>query len=309
MRALVIGVLALLGSGEAAPAGDAPGVDKLCGELTRMVGRLGWKIDPCVGVEWKVGGRSVRGRPLIYAEFGSPSSTNTTLIFSAVHGDENTPLYLGLQLVRWVMEHQSEIGDMRIVVAPLVNPDGIFHVPRTRVNARGVDVNRNFPTQDWQKYALSNWRRKFRSDPRRFPGREAGSEPETVFQQDLIRKVKPQKILAIHAPLNFMDYDGPSVLSLDKFPRQYISECLKLRSRLKAVSGGFYPGSLGNYAGQEMGIPTLTLELPSADPRKADQYWKKFQTGIRTMIEFKVSDVAAQLLREGRSQRPLGFQM
>jgi protein MpaA len=110
----------------------------------------------------------------------------------------------------------------------------------------------------------------------------------------LIQRIRPQKILSIHAPLNFMDYDGPgaSALALARFPKEYIQQCTKLRKQLKAVAGGFFPGSLGNYAGQELGIPTLTLELPSADPGKASVYWKKFQTGIRTMIEHRVLDLA-----------------
>jgi protein MpaA len=91
-----------------------------------------------------------------------------------------------------------------------------------------------------------------------------------------------------------MDYDGPTALSLAKFPRQYVRECLKLRSRLKAITSGFFPGSLGNFAGQELGIPTLTLELPTSDSRKAEAYWKKFSQGIKTMIEFVVPKYAAR---------------
>lgn len=278
----------------AAPAMPAPAaagseeVAALCRELAAQVAALKWKLDPCEGIDWKVSGTSVKGRPLIYAEFGNSSSGNTTLVFSAVHGDEITPVYVGFKLVQWLREHSAQLDKLHVVVAPFVNPDGFFAKPKTRVNARGVDVNRNFATQDWNARAVAAWKQRYRSDPRRNPGTRAGSEPETLFQEELIRATKPQKLLSIHSPLNFMDYDGPSALTLARFPREYIQECMKLRTRLKAVPGGFFPGSLGNFAGRELGIPTLTLELPSADPSKAERYWQTFSQGIRVMIDFVV---------------------
>ncbi len=263
-----------------------------CEQADGAVKDLKWNVSACEGLSWEIWGHSVQGRPLVYASFGDPAARNTTLVFSMVHGDEVTPLYVGLKLAQWMRENQSRFPGTRIVIAPLVNPDSFYRKPRTRTNARGVDVNRNLPTADWNANALKFWKTKFSSNPRRYPGRKAGSEPETEFQVELIKKVQPQKILSIHAPLNFMDYDGPSNLTLARFPKEYVRECLKLRSRLKAVSGGFFPGSLGNYAGQERGIPTLTLELPTANADKADLYWQRFSTGIQTMIEFAVPDLA-----------------
>ena len=54
---------------------------------------------------------------------------NTTLIFSMVHGDEVTPLYLGLQLAHWMHEEKPDLEKMHVVIAPLVNPDGFFRAP------------------------------------------------------------------------------------------------------------------------------------------------------------------------------------
>lgn len=264
-------------------------VERLCAEIRKTTLGLNWRLEACGSrFTWRSGGNSVEGRPLIYAEFGDPQATNTTLVLSGIHGDELTPHFVGFQLAQWMADHPAELSGKRVIIAPLVNPDGFLSLPRTRVNHRGVDVNRNFATQDWNASALSAWKKKFRSDPRRYPGAKPASEPETVFQEELIRRVNPQKILSIHAPLNFLDYDGPNALSLEKFPREYVKECLKLRARVKAISSGFFPGSLGNFAGRELGIPTLTLELPSADPRKAEGYWKKFLEGIRVMIDFNM---------------------
>ncbi|MGZ3688773.1 MAG: M14 family zinc carboxypeptidase [Bdellovibrionota bacterium] len=276
-------------------------VRKWCADLRSSVQELKWALDPCAqGIQWKVGGHSVEGRPLVYAEFGSANSTNTTLILSTVHGDEITPLYLGLELANWLKVHQREYANTRVVVAPLVNPDGFFHKPRTRMNARGVDVNRNFDTSDWSSHALANWKGKFHSDPRRYPGPKPRSEPETIFQEELLQRIRPQKILSIHSPLNFIDYDGPTAMQLAKFPQEYVRVCLKLRARLRAITSGYFPGSLGNYAGHELGIPTMTLELPTSDAKKAEHYWQYFSKGIKTMIEFAVPNYASRsLVRTG----------
>ncbi|MBI3535422.1 MAG: succinylglutamate desuccinylase/aspartoacylase family protein [Deltaproteobacteria bacterium] len=277
-------------------------IENWCTKVKEITQELKWDLlmDPCLSVQWKSLGSSNLNMPLVYAEFGNTSSQNTTLVFSMVHGDEITPFYLGLKLAFWLHENESKFKTEKIVIAPLVNPDGFFARPRTRVNAKGVDINRNFPTRDWDARAIKLWKSKYASDKRRYPGATSHSEPETLFQEELIRLVRPQKILSIHAPLNFLDYDGPSHLYLSQFPKDYVKECVKLRSRLKAVSGGFFPGSLGNYTGQERGIPTLTLELPSADPARAERYWQKFKQGLDVMIHFKMPDYAWNKSKEGK---------
>ena len=263
-------------------------IEEWCAEVKTSIQKLGWKVDPCSNIQWIEAGESVHKRPLVYAEFGPLAAKNVTLVFASVHGDEITPLYLAIQLAIWLKDRANDLGETRVVVAPLVNPDGYLSLPRKRVNSRGVDINRNFATRDWKARALSAWKSRFKSDPRRFPGLKPDSEPETLFQEELIRKVKPQKILSIHSPLNFMDYDGPNQVTLSQFPKEYVKVCDRLRVSLKAKSGHFFPGSLGNYSGRELGIPTLTLELPSSDPRKAEEYWVKFREGINTMIHFCV---------------------
>ncbi len=263
-------------------------VPALCSALDKAFVKRKWGKNPCEGTQWIVGGRSVKGRPLIYAEYGDNEPKNVTLIFSMVHGDEITPLYLGFEVARHVEKKIKEWPKSKVIVAPLVSPDGFLDYPKTRTNANGVDCNRNLGTKDWDAEAIKAWKTKFASNPRRFPGFTADSEPETRFQKELIAKYKPTKIISIHAPLNFIDYDGPDHLAIERFSKEYIKTCVELQQRVRAVRGGFFPGSLGNYAGQDLGIPTITLELPSANADKAPLYWKLFREGIATAIEFDV---------------------
>ncbi len=269
----------------------------LCGKMDRSLKPYAWNLKTCEGIHWRSDRVSEEGRPLIYAEFGEPTNPNKTLILAMVHPDEVTPLYIVFKLAQYFREHESELKNSHVILAPFVNPDGFFHSPRIRMNARGVDVNRNFDTPLWRQKALKEWNTTLRKNPRRFPGNEPSSEAETKFQVDLIDRYHPTKILSIHAPLNVMDYDGPTSLTLDRFEKEYVHECYQLRNRLRAKSTGYFPGSLGNYAGVERGIPTVTLELPSANPKSADAFWKKFQPGIHSMVDFKFDNADKKLLK------------
>jgi protein MpaA len=263
-------------------------VPQLCDGLEKAFQKRSWGESHCSQIEWKEGGKSVEGRPLLYYVFGPETATNTTLLFSMVHGDEITPLFISMKLVEWARENMKAHPTDRLILAPLVNPDGFFGFPKTRTNAHGVDCNRNFPTKDWDREALKAWKTKFHSEKRRFPGWKSDSEPETQFQKMLIEKFSPQKIVSIHSPLNVIDYDGPDGLKLAKFSEEYVKKCVELRNRIRAKSTGFFPGSLGNYAGQDLGIPTITLELPTASANKAAEYWKIFQKGIATVVSYQV---------------------
>lgn len=260
----------------------------MCKALDGAYQKRKWGSNPCGSISWIEAGQSVKGRPLIYADFGPADSKNVTLVLSMVHGDEITPLYSGFEMAKWAEAEMKKYPGARLVLAPLINPDGFLDYPKTRTNANGVDCNRNFKTADWQKDALSSWKKKFSSNPRRFPGHKPDSEPETLFQKMLIEKFKPQKIVSIHSPLNMIDYDGPDHLKLAQFGAEYVQKCQELRQAVRAKSTGFFPGSLGNYSGVELGIPTITLELPTADYRFAIKYWEMFKKGLETVVKHEL---------------------
>jgi protein MpaA len=262
----------------------------MCAALDGAYKKRSWGKDPCNQIEWIEGGKSVKGRPLIYADFGPKDSKNVTLILSMVHGDEITPLYIGFEMAAWAKKEMSRYPQARLIIAPLVNPDGFLDYPKTRVNANGVDCNRNFATADWEKDALKSWKKKFASNPRRFPGHKPDSEPETLFQKMLIEKFKPNKIVSVHSPLNVIDYDGPDHLKLAEFNDEYIKKCQELRIAVKAQSTGFFPGSLGNYSGVELGIPTITLELPTAEFQHAKKYWNLWKSGMELVVRHEVPE-------------------
>jgi protein MpaA len=243
----------------------------------------GWKDLHPQAIPWEYY-RTTKGKnPLMFVIFGNQQK-HCTLFLGGVHGDESPTVYLMFKLAHYVKENPALFKDKCIVIAPLVNPDGFLSASQTRVNSAGIDPNRNLPTRDWRAKALRQWTAKGKNR-RYYPGAKPASEQESLFQIALIKRFKPQKILSVHSPLNFFDYDGPSS-TLDSFEKWMEQICKETNHPLKKF--GYYPGSLGNYAGHERNIFTLTLELPSSDPGHGSNYFEKFQPSILKFINLPV---------------------
>ena len=101
-----------------------------------------------------------------------------------------------------------------------------------------------------------------------------------------MNRFKPRKILSLQSPLGFYDFDGPTT-GLDSF-EQWL-DAISKESKYPLKKFGFFPGSLGNYAGHERNIFTLTLELPSSEPQKGSEFYRKFQPAITKFIDLSVS--------------------
>jgi protein MpaA len=253
-------------------------------ELEKRGAAYKWTdIDPA-RIPWQYHRTTNRKRPLIFVQFGNVKN-NCTLFLGGVHGDEIPTVYLLLKMANYIHDHPSQFRDKCIVIAPLVNPDGFFAQRPRRVNANGVDINRNFPTRDWSARALSQWKGRYSRSSRYNPGKRAASEPETGFQMALIKRFKPQKILSIHSPLGLYDYDGPSS-DLDSF-EQWI-DIISRETNHPMKRYGYFPGSLGNYAGHERNIFTLTLELRTSNPGKGREYFSKFQPMIMKFLDLPI---------------------
>jgi protein MpaA len=132
-----------------------------------------------------------------------------------------------------------------------VNPDGLIR--GTRGNAQGVDLNRNFPTQDWKPDPVYN---RYTLDAPRdvefSPGSTPGSEAETKALMGLIEGLQPEGVVALHAPLACIDNDSEGPLG------QWLAD----RTGLPLVSDVGYPtpGSFGSWGG-EQGIDVVTYEF------------------------------------------------
>ena len=266
-------------------------IEKFCSEMAKEFKRYSWHQAPCEGVEWHAQLKTNGNHPLLYTTFGE--GVNTTLVLGGVHPDELTPIHLAFRFARHLQANPSIYKDkgIRVVVAPVVNPDGFLRKRPTRTNGSDVDLNRNFLTFDWYRDALKSWSKK-RYVTRFFPGYFPNSEIETVFQNILLETYQPAKNLSIHAPLGFYDYDGPGdkltkpLTPLEEDAKLLVQRVSEKSRNYRIVDYSFYPGSLGNLAGKQRRIPTLTLELETTDPKLVDVYWKKFLPGFLQSVQF-----------------------
>jgi murein peptide amidase A len=222
----------------------------------------------CDQVEKKEICSSTNGEPIYHLDRKSKlEHPKKILVMSLIHGDETPAGSLG----RFWMERLMKV-DARNTwrVIPVVNPDGVKK--KTRTNEKGVDLNRNFPTADWSADAIKLWEKKEQKSERKFPGFEAGAEPEVKCIIQHLEEFKPDFVISIHTPLKVLDFDGPKL----KNPPKY--------SYLPWKSLGNFPGSLGRYLWVERNTPVLTTELKSTLPEN-DLPFEQLQDLIGTLVK------------------------
>lgn len=269
----------------------SPAIQTFCQKLKLKFDEYKWGDPQCESFNWNHVRNSDLGTPLIWTTFGvekSVGAENTTIVMCGVHGDEITPVKFCWDVLKELRSgHQFE--DKFVIVVPLVAPDSFFKEKPTRTNGRGVDVNRNFPTSDWKSSAHRKWKEAYKSDKRKFPGHKAASEQETIFQMNLVKRYKPNKIITVHAPLTLLDYDGPSLRAENsKSAKALLEQMSQKSSGYKVSNYPIFPGSLGNWAGKENHIPTYTLELPNSNPLETDKFWGLFKDSIIFAINHKM---------------------
>lgn len=191
----------------------------------------------------RIFGRSLKGRPLIAHTFGG--GAKRVLMIGGMHGDERSATDLA-RLMVYSYKSKPTHAALTLMIAPEVNPDGV--AANTRYNARGIDINRNFPSKSWRPEYV---------EPRYNPGLHPASEPETQALIKLIDEFRPHLIISFHAPLNCVNWDGPAA--------KYAGKLSELNGYSLCASLGYEtPGSLGQFAGADRQVPVITLELQQA---------------------------------------------
>ncbi len=175
----LITFLGLLGAQPLAASATSPATSPATGAVATAVTR------PAV-VESRVIGHSVKGRAIRAYRVGDPMSSNKAVVMSTMHGDERAT-----RTILASIRDGRKVHGIDLWVIPVVNPDGLAR--HTRKNARGVDLNRNYP------YRWANLDGRYES------GRRAGSEPETRALMSFFTEVRPRRVVSIHQPLHGVD--------------------------------------------------------------------------------------------------------
>jgi predicted deacylase len=212
---------------------------------------------------WETVGHSVEGRPIEAMRFGH--GTDRVLIIGGIHGDEPE----GLPLIEQFAKELARDPPLEctVLVVRDLNPDGT--AAGTRTNSRGVDLNRNFPATNWDAEA-----RAARFNPGPYPA----SEPETQLLVEVIREFDPHRILVMHSTRGepMVNYDGPA---------RQLADALSFSNHYQTSDTIGYPtpGSLGSYAGKNLGLPIITLELPRGiQPAEA---WRSNRSALYRLIQ------------------------
>lgn len=142
-------------------------------------------------------GRTVQGRKIRAWRLGSPKARRKVVVLAAMHGNEAGPA----RILRNLRDGRR-IKGADIWVVPNYNPDGVARA--TRQNARGVDLNRNYPRK-WTRLTGAY-----------YSGSGPASEPETKAVMSFLRKVRPDYVVSFHQPLYGVGRAGPKGTRLVK---------------------------------------------------------------------------------------------
>ena len=210
--------------------------------------------------QYRIVGSSVRRLPILSFVLGQ--GPDVTFILAAIHGNEAAGVSLVRRLGKYLQQQSYLMEGRRIVLLAVANPDGMAH--GSRFNANGVDLNRNFPSAN----RVNN----------RQSGATALSEPEARVIKQLIDLYSPDRIISFHQPLACIDYDGPGT-TLAVRMAQYCD--------LPVKKLGAQPGSLGSYAGVDLGIPIITFEMRQNDSELGSStLWQRYGKALIVAIVY-----------------------
>jgi murein peptide amidase A len=187
--------------------------------------------------ERQVIGHSIEGRLIVLFGDAAPDAVLKVLVVGDIHGDEAAGMRIANRLVAAKAPARTDL-----LVVPTVNPDGV--AAGTRGNARGVDLNRNFPYR-WRPLAGGE-----------YSGTGPLSEPETRAADGLVLRQKPDVTIWFHQPFGLIDQPEGNPFAARRFAELIGLPLVRLRGR--------YPGSASRTQNHESPRSTaFVAELPA----------------------------------------------
>ncbi|NJM09618.1 MAG: murein peptide amidase A [Bdellovibrionaceae bacterium] len=180
------------------------------------------------------------------------------LLMGGVHGDEPLGVHLAQQTLEFLKCTEAKCP---WILIPCLNMDGYKN--NTRVNGRGVDLNRNYPSKSWSP---SFEQRRY------FPGKEPGSEAEVKGVVSLLHEYEPRVAIHCHSW-------KPMVVCAGE-PGRRDAERLSRSSGYEVVPEIGYPtpGSLSQFGWWDHNIPVICIE--EADESAPNSVWPRFKEGM-----------------------------
>lgn len=202
-------------------------------------------------------GTSVQGRPISATRIGG--GAHVVAVIGGVHtGAEVESVEIVERLRDRFVDNPSLIpAGVSMVFVPKANPDG--YAAGTRVNARGVDLNRNWLTEDWEPYA-------FHGPQIVNAGSGPLSEPETRALYDYLLDLEPAYAVSFHGYAGLIegnDFDRTWDLT-EAYARA--ANYVHLDEWTAYPITGQFIDSM-----EEAGLPAADVELQQHDPRSFER--------------------------------------
>jgi hypothetical protein len=182
-------------------------------------------------------GTSALGRRIVAVARGNAQSERKFLVVGCIHGNECA----GAAVVRR-LEAAPVFAPLDLWLVAHLNPDGA--AAGARQNARGVDLNRNFP---------AGWEAAGRPFDPEYGGPRPLSEPEARLARSLIAWLRPDVTIWFHQPQSVVRAWGGSVSIARRYARL-------ARAPFRALP--WPPGTAPRWQNTRLGQRSFVVELP-----------------------------------------------
>ncbi len=189
-------------------------------------------------------------------------------LMGGVHGDEPLGVLLAQRTLEFLKTDAKKTHpEVKVpwALVPILNVDG--YKKNTRVNGRGVDLNRNYPAKSWSP--------EFEKD-RYHPGPAPGSEPEIKAVVQFIKDFSPRLLIHCHSWKPMIVCAGEAGMA---------------DAHRLAESSGYpvhpeigypTPGSLSQFGWADNQIPVICIE--ESDDASPKEVWPRFERGMRDVF-------------------------
>lgn len=216
-------------------------------------------------------GYSVHGRAILAYRFGTGPSK--IIFVGGMHGSEKSSYHT---MVSWIDELENNPeripANRTIIVIPNSNPDGT--AVNRRTNANNVDLNRNFPANDWTPGV-------YMPGPTFAPeggGSVALSEPESKALASYVQSQSPRLVLTYHAVAAVVIGNGSG--DSEGLAATYASKSrynVAHDSHADDIFSYSTTGEFEDWLHDKLGVPALLIELATISrnefSRNRDALW------------------------------------